>query len=240
MNIKEKILIIICLILSIIIIFNIFIIEVSIVKVIKDYNLKEEKLELETSRDFCSRDLFTDQLIYLVNEQLVYANLDEKNIYNDIVNKDSENTFKKYFESKGWKFSIRLHKSRAFIRLNRDDIRIIIGGDLNYLESTIFKEYFMIDTISIYPDEPGSEYATSYTNEYTFSLYNDAIYDIFKEKYELKDYINYMANQKEEFNDIILDEQRPLNDDEYEIINQMAEVFNDFIEDYKIFLNNKC
>ncbi len=216
MNRKEKILIIICLILSIAIMFNIFIIEVSIVKVIKDYNLKEEKLEVETSRDFCSRDLFTDQLTYLVNEQLVYANLDEKNIYNDIVNKDSENTFKKYFESKGWEYSIIVERDgidRVFISLNKDGRYVDIVGYRENLESTMFKEYFKINYIMV--SEKGIRISDSNLGEEILEIED---YDEIDKM--LSD--NYKINEKEEFTKAI------------------EELFFNFLSDYKIFLNNKC
>ncbi len=216
MNRKEKILIIICSILSIMIMFNIFIIEVSIVKVIKDYNLKEEKLEVETSRDFCSRDLFTDQLTYLVNEQLVYANLDGKNIYNDIVNKDSENTFKKHFESKGWEYSISLDRdgvNRGYIKLNKDGRYIKIVGQRENLESTMFKEYFKIKYIIVSKEgvnyfDPNNDRETLWIEDY------DEIDKMLSD--------NYKINEKEEFTKAI------------------EELLFNFLSDYKIFLNNKC
>ncbi len=176
MNRKGKVVIIIFSILSIMIMLNIFIIEVSIVKVIKDYYLREEKLELETSRDFCSRDLFSDQLTYLVNEQLVYDNLDEKNIYNDIVNKDSENTFKKYFESKGWKYSLRLDRdgvNTGLIRLAKDGIDIDIVGNRNNAESTIYKEYFTLNYITVTPVKGYFDYILYFTNEEINNMLNE-------------------------------------------------------------------
>ncbi len=195
---------------------NIFIIEVSIVKVIKDYNLREEKLELETSRDFCSRDLFSDQLTYLVNEQLVYDNLDEKNIYNDIVNKDSENTFKKYFESKGWEYSIIVERDgidRVFISLNKDGRYLDIVGYRENLESTMFKEYFKINYIMV--SEKGIRISDSNLGEEILEIED---YDEIDKM--LSD--NYKINEKEEFTKAI------------------EELLFNFLSDYKIFLNNKC
>ncbi len=216
MNRKGKVVIIIFSILSIIIMFNIFIIEVSIVKVIKDYNLKEEKLEVETSRDFCSRGLFSDQLTYLINEQLVYANLGEKNIYNDIVNKDSENTFKKYFESKGWEYSIILDRdglNTVYIRLKKGGRYVDIEGSRENLEFTIFKEYFKIDDIQVSKKDvhyfdPNDDGETLWIEDY------DEIDKMLSD--------NYKINEKEEFN------------------KSVEELLFDFLNDYKIFLNNKC
>ncbi len=215
---------------------------IGIFQLINYYSLREKSFKLETSVDFCSRELFSDQLTYLLNEQIIYSDVNEKNAYDDVVNKDAENTFKKYFESKGWDYSIRIDrdgKDTVFIELNKDNSNIRIEGERNNLESTIFKEYFVVDSINIYPDED-SEYDTFYTSANTFDFDNDTLDNIFNEKYQLKDYIEKMVKQREEYNDIILDEQRSLNDDEYEIIKQQAEAFNNFIEDYKIFLNNKC
>ncbi len=216
MNRKEKILIIICSILSIMIMLNIFIIEVSIVKAIKDYNLREEKLEVETSRDFCSRDLFTDQLTYLINEQLVYANLDEKNIYNNIVNKGTENTFKKYFESKGWEYSIILDRdgiNQGFIKLKKDGIYVDIVGYRENLESTMFKEYFKIKYIEVIKVD------------FDYFDPNNGGEMLWIEDYDEIDKMlsdNYKINEKEEFTKAI------------------EELLFNFLSDYKIFLNNKC
>ncbi len=212
MNRKGKVVIIIFSILSIIIMFNIFIIEVSIVKVIKDYNLREEKLELETSRDFCSRDLFSDQLTYLVNEQLVYDNLDEKNIYNDIINKEIENTFKKYFESKGWKYSLRLDRdgvNTGIIRLVKDGIDIDIVGNRNNAESTIYKEYFTLNYIMVTPVKGYFDYILYFTNEEINNMLNE----------------NYKLNNYEK------------NDN---LTEQMSETFYNFLDDYRLYLKEKC
>ncbi len=216
MNRKKKKIIIICLIFSIVIMFNIFKLEIGVVKLINNYNLKEEKLELETSRDFCSRDLFYDQLTYLVNEQLVYANLGEKNIYNDIVNKDSENKFKKYFESKGWKYSIILDRDgvdRGYIKLNKDGRYIKIVGQRENLESTMFKEYFKIKYIIVSKEgvdyfDPNNDRETLWIEDY------DEIDKMLSD--------NYKINEK------------------YEFTKSVEELLLDFLSDYKIFLNNKC
>ncbi len=195
----------------IIIIFLILSIIVSF-RVKNYYNPKKESYALETSTDFCSRDLFTEQLTYLINEQLVYANLDEKNIYNDIVNKENENTFKKYFESKGWEYSLRLDRDgldTGLIRLVKDGIDIDIVGNRNNVESTIFKEYFTLNYIMVSPGKGYFGYTTDFTSEEINNMLNE----------------NYKLNNYEK------------NDN---LTEQMSETFYNFLDDYRLYLKEKC
>lgn len=72
---------------------------------IKFENNKKKYNEELINNNLCSRKTFSEQLEYLANEQAVFYNLDNNNIYKDTID-TSQNKFKEYMESQGWNFDV--------------------------------------------------------------------------------------------------------------------------------------